>query len=114
MLAMQYEFVLPAGYEMQRVRDRIQAKGNLFDDLPGLIFKAFALSDIKRAAPVNRYAPFYVWQDSASALSFLSGPLFAAVSGAFGQPAVSVGPVSAVRHLPAALKMKSAFRRQAP
>ncbi len=90
MLAMQYEFVLPTDYEMQRVRDRIRAKGNLFDEFPGLIFKAFALSDVKRAAPVNRYAPFYVWQDRVSALAFLSGSLFAAVSGAFGQAAVSV------------------------
>ena len=113
MLAMQYEFVLPADYEMQRIRDRIRAKGNLFDNFPGLVFKAFALCDVKTDAPVNRYAPFYVWRDSASALAFLSGPLFAAVSAAFGQPAVSVGPVSATRHLPTAANMKSALRRHA-
>ena len=112
MLAMQYEFVLPADYEMQRVRDRIRAKGSLFDDLPGLIFKAFTLCDVKQDAPVNRYAPFYLWKDGGSALAFLSGPLFAAVSGAFGRPAVSIGPVSAIRLSPTVLNMKSALRRQ--
>ena len=111
MFAMQYEFVLPADYEMQRIRDRIQAKGKLFDDLPGLVFKIFALSDMSHRAPDNRYAPFYVWQDSASALAFLSGPLFAAVLAAFGRPAVSLGPMSAARHLSTAAEMKTAFRR---
>ena len=40
---MKYEFVLPADYEMQGIRDRIQAKGRLFDNCPRIVFKAFAL-----------------------------------------------------------------------
>ena len=41
MLAMQYNFTLPADFDMDIIRKRVAAKGPLVDGFPGLGFKAF-------------------------------------------------------------------------
>lgn len=89
MIAMQYVFTLPADYDMGRIRDRVARKGPSFDDFPGLVFKAFLISEAGRdGAVVNRYAPFYVWQSAQAMRDFLAGPAFAAVVASFGRPQV--------------------------
>jgi hypothetical protein len=110
MFALQYDFSLPADYDMQRVRDRIAAKGSVFDGFAGLIFKAFALTDRTQGARRNLYAPFYLWADAASAATFLRGPLFAAVSDAFGTAHISCGPAWAAPNLTTIVPMGLARR----
>jgi len=110
MFALQYDFSLPADYEMQRVRDRIAAKGSVFDNFPGLVFKAFALTDRAHGAPRNLYAPFYVWADPNAAADFLRGPLFAAVADAFGTPRLSCGPATLGPQCASAVPMSHARR----
>jgi hypothetical protein len=89
MIAMQYVFTLPADYNMGRIVDRVAAKGPSFDDFPGLVFKAFLISEAGRdGASVNRYAPFYVWQSSEALSGFLGSPGFAALVASFGRPQV--------------------------
>ncbi len=41
MLSMQYNFVLPADYDMSVIRRRIETRGVSTDGFPGLMFKAY-------------------------------------------------------------------------
>ena len=92
MIAMQYEFAFPAGHEMAAIAQRVADKGHLFDDWPGLVFKAFLVAseqDAELAGSGNAYAPFYLWADAAAMADFLASEAFAGVSGAFGRPLVN-------------------------
>jgi len=89
MIAMQYVFTLPADYDMGRIVERVATKGGAFDDFPGLLFKAFLMSEAGRdGALANRYAPFYVWQSPGALRGFLTHPGFQAVVASFGRPQV--------------------------
>lgn len=91
MIAMQYNFTLPADYDMDIVRQRIASKGHMLDDFPGLAFKAYlhaSKDSIATASGQNVYAPFYLWHDNEGMNNFLCGDGFKAVSHAFGWPAV--------------------------
>jgi hypothetical protein len=89
MIAMQYVFTLPADYDMGRIVDRVRQKGAVFDDFPGLLFKAFLMSEAGRdGAVANRYAPFYVWHSPEALRDFLAGPGFAALVASFGRPSI--------------------------
>lgn len=91
MLAMQYQFTLPADYDMGIIRRRIAAKGPLMDGFGGLGFKSFLFSERagpEATGPENSYAPFYVWSDLQGMRHFLSGPGFEAVTTSFGWPSV--------------------------
>ena len=96
MIAMQYNFVLPADYDMRIIERRIAEKGHFTDGLPGLMFKAY-LNSRKEASSgpegENCYAPFYLWDSTAGLNDFLSGPGFVAVSQSFGWPSVKTWPV---------------------
>ncbi len=91
MIAMQYNFTLPADYDMDIVRQRIASKGHMLDNFPGLAFKAY-LHASKGSGPTssshNVYAPFYLWHDNEGMNNFICGAGFQAVSQAFGWPAV--------------------------
>jgi len=91
MIAMQYNFTLPADYDMDIVRQRIASKGHLLDNFPGLAFKAYlhaSKDSIATASSQNVYAPFYLWNDIEGMNNFICGDGFKAVSHAFGWPAV--------------------------
>ena len=91
MIAMQYNFSLPADYDMDIVHQRIASKGHMLDNFPGLAFKAY-LHASKGGEPTlssqNVYAPFYLWHDNEGMNNFLCGDGFKAVSHAFGWPLV--------------------------
>lgn len=91
MLAMHYQFVLPADYDMRIIRGRIATRGQAFDAMPGLVYKQFLMADVTAGAAENIYAPVYVWASTAAALGFLHGPLFSALSVALGRPPVTIG-----------------------
>ncbi|MCH8622234.1 DUF4865 family protein [Undibacterium sp. TS12] len=91
MLAMQYNFILPADYDMGIVRQRIASKGHMLDSFPGLAFKAYlhaSKGHEPTASSHNVYAPFYLWNDNEGMNNFICGDGFKAVSQAFGWPAV--------------------------
>lgn len=96
MIAMEYAFVFPDDFDMAVIRRRVADKGRYFDTYPGLLRKAFLASDRRannQAETVsirNSYATFYLWSTAKAAVDFLGGPDFAAVSGAFGRPAVRI------------------------
>lgn len=98
MIAMQYEFTLPADYDMSIVDRRISEKGHMTDGLPGLVFKSY-LSSRKTRSTIpgriaeNAYAPFYLWQSAEAMNAFLCGPGFGGVTQAFGWPSVKTWSV---------------------
>jgi uncharacterized protein DUF4865 len=84
--AMQYEITLPADYDMGVIHKRVADRGHLTDGFPGLGFKAYLV----RTAPINQYAPFYVWNDTAGMNRFLwGGGGFQAIIKDFGRPPVN-------------------------
>lgn len=86
MFLTRYRHRLPADYAMERIRDRIAARGPNWDTAPGLVFKAFTLENRERGAPANAYSSLYLWQDPRAAANFFAGPGFAAVVATFGRP----------------------------
>jgi hypothetical protein len=93
MLAMQYNFTLPADYDMEIIRRRITAKGPLIDGLPGLGFKAYLYALRGVHGPENLYSPFYLWHEGEAMGRFFGGDIFAGVTSAFGWPSVKVWSV---------------------
>jgi hypothetical protein len=91
MIAMQYGFVLPAGYDMTIIDRRIRDKGPLLDGFGHLRFKAYLTArkhDNGFTSADNLYAPFYLWDQSEGLDAFLTGPGFAALTRDFGWPPV--------------------------
>ncbi|MGR3937172.1 DUF4865 family protein [Streptomyces sp. BRA346] len=113
MHAMQYRITLPADYDMKIIRRRVESKGPLLDDFPGLALKAYGIRERGvDGSPVNAYAPFYLWAAPDAMNRFLWGPGFRGVVQDFGRPAVehwqglafhrgpaaATAPRTAVRH----------------
>lgn len=94
MLLLQYEFILPASFDMQAIRRRIEAKRELFERYESLHWKAWLLTDASRhAAHGNRYAPLYLFDHAAAVRDFLVGPLYAGVTQTFGWAQLNAGPM---------------------
>ncbi|MFF3491916.1 DUF4865 family protein [Streptomyces sp. NPDC002795] len=89
MHAMQYEITLPADYDMGIIRRRVETKGHLLDDFPGLGAKAYLMRERGvDGSPVNQYAPFYLWNGAAGMNAFLWGAGFQGIVADFGRPVV--------------------------
>lgn len=78
MLAMQYSIALPADYNAEQIRERVDARRGLFDTHAGLVHKSFLYNGREKL-----YAPFYVWKDVAQARDFLLDDLFKGVTQTF-------------------------------
>ena len=87
MHAMQYQFEFSPGFDLQTVRDRVAELGPRFNDLPGLHYKAFLLSEASGEQPAL-YAPFYVWRRPEGMREFLLSDSFTAVCARYGRPGV--------------------------
>ena len=83
MLAMQYSIQLPRNYDAALIRQRVEQRSKLFDDLPGMVHKAFLYSDFDKL-----YAPFYIWENLSEAKNFLLDELFQGVIETFRRPRV--------------------------
>jgi Domain of unknown function (DUF4865) len=111
MLAMQYSYTFPADYEMQRIDDRVAAKGLLFDNLPNMAFKVFlAARKGANGSQGNIYAPFYVWKSSEGMNSFLTDDKFQGVVQSFGWPLVQTWSVLNTEISPSLRKATFAVR----
>jgi Domain of unknown function (DUF4865) len=88
MLALHYEVTLPADYDMSIIRERVATRGSALDSFPGLRFKAYLIREAHvLGAPVNQYAPFYVWNTEEAMASFLwGGGGFGSITSDFGRP----------------------------
>lgn len=89
MYAMQYEISVPADYDMGILRDRVAKASPMLDDRAGLGLKAYLIREIADGSPVNQYAPFYLWNDTAAMSRFLfAGAGFERIIRSFGRVAV--------------------------
>jgi uncharacterized protein DUF4865 len=87
-LLVHYPITLPADYDMGTIRTRVRTRGGALDDRRGLGVKAYCIREAGVAgSPVNQYAPFYLWADSAAAAAFLwEGQGFDGIVRDFGRP----------------------------
>ncbi|WP_406474168.1 DUF4865 family protein [Streptomyces platensis] len=113
MHAMQYAITLPADYDMRIIRDRVRTRGHLLDDFAGLGLKAYGIRERGvDGAPVNQYAPFYLWADPEAMNRFLLGDGFRGLVRDFGRPAVQHWQGLFHRPGPAAGALPHAFTRR--
>jgi len=97
MIAMQYGFTFPADYNMDIIRQRIATRGAALDGFPGLRFKCYLFTARDSGnTQFNRYAPFYLWADSAGMHAFLSSRGFAGLVADFGRPKVRIWSIADV------------------
>lgn len=104
MISMQYPIVLPTDYDMGIIRRRVSGRGASFDDRPGLLFKAFLISERERGAPLNQYAPFYVWNETGALWDFVAGDGFGGIVESFGRPSI-------LTWLPWSVEFRGSLRR---
>ncbi|MGW0707378.1 DUF4865 family protein [Streptomyces sp. NPDC002643] len=89
MHAMQYEFTLPADYDMGVVRSRVTRVGHLLDGWEGLGVKTYLLREHGRfGSAVNQYGSFYLWNTVEGMNAFLWGGAFQGPVNDFGRPLV--------------------------
>nr|WP_314421238.1 DUF4865 family protein [uncultured Erwinia sp.] len=112
MIAMQYRFRLPADYDMTIIESRVRENGHRLDNFPGLVLKAwcYARSGDPQTTSEPLYAPFYLWQDSASMARFLQSDAFKKLVTDFGRPAIDCWPV--LEYLPGNGLHHSTFARR--
>lgn len=77
------------------IHERVAKKGHLLDTFPGLGLKAYLVREREAGAPVNQYAPFYLWNTPEGMNSFLWGPGFQGIVNDFepARGAALDGPV---------------------
>lgn len=115
MHAMQYEITLPADYDMGIIHRRVATRGHLLDGFPGLGLKAYLVRERSAGAPVNQYAPFYLWAAPEGMNAFLWGPGFQGIVDDFGRPEVRHWAGAAYGEGPAAgSEPRHAARRRLP
>jgi len=112
MIAMQYRFRLPTDYDMTIIEKRVHENGYRLDNFPGLVLKAwcYASSSDPHTASEPLYAPFYLWQDSASMACFLQSDGFKKLIADFGRPAIDCWPV--LNFHPGSTLQRSTFARR--
>ncbi|MEU9339756.1 DUF4865 family protein [Streptomyces sp. NPDC048278] len=89
MHAMQYEFTLPADYDMGVIRSRVARVGHLLDGWDGLGVKSYLMRERgHHGSPVNQYGPFYLWNTVQGMNAFLWGGAFQGPVDDFGRPRV--------------------------
>jgi heme-degrading monooxygenase HmoA len=87
MFMKQYIHRLPADYDMGRIENRAAERGPLWDETPGLGFKAFiAQRQGRNGATGNTYSSLYLWLDDEAATDFITSDRFQAVIDGFGRP----------------------------
>ena len=90
MQLMQYTITLPADYDMDIIRRRVTAKGELTDHFPGLAFKTYLVRERgQHSSTLNQYAPFYLWQTDEGLARFVwGGGGFQGIIDSFGRPPI--------------------------
>jgi hypothetical protein len=82
---MQYETPLPDDFDMDSVRIRVREKGALFDQMPGMLVKFYAVNEFSTAG-INEYSSIYLWSSPSFLNSFFTGDFFENYATAFGRP----------------------------
>lgn len=90
---LQYSFEFKDDFDMDSIRERIAAKRQLLDDLPGLCWKVWLLSEPKAGlVQAKTYAPLYLFNSVHPLVDFMEGPIYKGVTDAFGWTRPLEGP----------------------
>ena len=84
-ILMQYETPLPDDFDMEAVRTRVREKAGVFDQLPGMFVKFYAVNEMSNAS-LNEYSSIYVSSKPSFLTEFFTGDFFESYAGAFGRP----------------------------
>jgi heme-degrading monooxygenase HmoA len=82
MYALSVRFMLPADTDWDAIRQLARDRAPLYEQLPGLVAKAFVLDPDTR-----EYGGNYVWDSSEAIDAFLDSDLFRGVVEQVGEPA---------------------------
>ncbi len=86
MIIAHYGHRLPADYDLGIIRSRAQARGQLWNAVPELYFKAFLLRERGRfGANANEYSSLYLWRKDEAFRSFLVDGRYKFVIDSFGR-----------------------------
>ncbi|HEX3504595.1 MAG TPA: DUF4865 family protein [Xanthobacteraceae bacterium] len=89
MIIAHYAHRLPADYDIGIIRDRASRRGQLWDAIPELYFKAFLLRERGRfGAFQNEYSSLYLWRKDEGFRDFLLDGRTKSVTDSFGRPAI--------------------------
>jgi hypothetical protein len=81
----QYAFPLDKNYSMDAVRKRVSTRRHLLDNVPGMHWKAWLISEpLAGALQAKSYAPLYLFENMESTLAFLRSDLYRGVTNDFG------------------------------
>jgi hypothetical protein len=94
MLIAHYSHRLPADYDLSIIRSRAKARGNLWDAVPELHFKAFLLRERGRfGAITSAYSSLYLWRKDEGFRNFLVDGRTKSVTDSFGRPLIETRTV---------------------
>jgi uncharacterized protein DUF4865 len=86
MILAHYGHRLPADYDLGIIRSRARARGQLWDAVPELHFKAFLLRERGRfGATANEYSSLYLWRKDEAFRNFLVDGRYRFVIDSFGR-----------------------------
>jgi Domain of unknown function (DUF4865) len=76
---------------MRMIRSRAAERGARWDNVKGLVFKAFVIQERGfHGAAGNTYSSIYLWSDEREAARFLMGSGFQSVVDMFGRPPIDI------------------------
>jgi hypothetical protein len=86
MIIAHYGHRLPADYDLGIIRSRAHARGQLWDAVPELFFKAFLLRERGRfGANASEYSSLYLWRKDEGFRNFLVDGRYKFVTDSFGR-----------------------------
>lgn len=96
MQAMQYTIKLPADYDMDIIRQRVQNTGHLMDGFDDLFFKVYLISEKSEGQLFNSYCPLYIWKNTNGMTKFIFDGYFDHILNSFGWQNIEIGITSSV------------------
>jgi Domain of unknown function (DUF4865) len=84
-LLMQYETPLPDDFDMASIRARVREKAQVFDALPGMFVKFYALNEAT-TSPLNEYSSIYLWSQPSFLSRLFTGDFFENYAETFARP----------------------------
>lgn len=91
MQAMQYKILLPADYDMQNIKNRVNQNGYKMDGFDDLLFKAYLISEKGNDNLTNSYRPLYVWHHTNGMNKFTFDGYFDNIIDSFGWQNINIG-----------------------
>ena len=96
MQAMQYTIKLPADYDMNIIRQRVQKTGHLMDGFEDLFLKVYLISEKSKGQLFNSYCPLYIWKETNGMTKFIFDGYFDNILTSFGWQNIEIGVTTSV------------------